>query len=84
MSSGWMMYAVSFLSGAALLVFFAGREPEWAAPLLLALLGVLSAARPRTAAETEGRRRSRGLGRRFGVLAAILGTVLLLRSLGVM
>ena len=84
MTNGGLMYAMSFLSGAALLVFFAGREPEWAAPLILTILGVLSAAVPRATPETErmhGRIRARGGARRLGVLAAILGVFLLLRSL---
>ncbi|HEX6373213.1 MAG TPA: hypothetical protein VF006_30090 [Longimicrobium sp.] len=86
-NGGWLMYMTSFLSGAALLVFFAGREPEWAAPLILTILGVLSAAVPRPTPRTErmhGRIRARGGARRLGVLAAILGMFLLLRALGVM
>jgi hypothetical protein len=85
MNGGGVMYAVSFLSGTVLLLFFAGREPEWAAPLILTILGVLSAAVPRPTRETErmhGRIRARGGARRLGVLAAILGMFLLLRSLG--
>lgn len=86
-SRGSMMYLLSFLSLAALMVWFSEREPEWVAPLMLTLLGVLTALVPRPTPETErihGRIRARGGARRLGVLAAILGMFLLLRALGVM
>lgn len=86
MTNGRMLYVMWFVSLAALLVWFAGREPEWAAPLILMLLGLVTAAMPRPTPETErmhGRIRARGAGRRLGVLAAIIGLFFLLRSLGV-
>jgi uncharacterized membrane protein YfcA len=85
-NGGTLMYVMSFLSGAALLMWFAGREPEWAAPLILLLLGVLTAATPRPVPRTEpGERMRRGrvaARRRLGVVAAVLGAVLLLRAMG--
>ncbi len=78
------MYLLWFLSLAALLVWFSGREPEWVAPLTLMLLGVLTAAGAWFTPRTE-RRGARGAVRlRLGIVAAVLGLVLLLRSLGVM
>ena len=87
MTNGRMIFVMWFVSLAVLLVWFAGREPEWAAPLILLLLGVVTAAMPRPSPETErmrGRIRAPGAGRRLGVVAAIVGLTLLLRSLGVM
>ena len=79
---GSMMYLLSFLTLAALLVWFSGREPEWAAPLTLMLLGVLTAAGSWFTPGTE-RRRMRGAVRlRLGVVAAVLGLVMMLRALG--
>lgn len=78
------MYLLWFLSLAALLVWFSGREPEWVAPLMLMLLGVLTAAGAWFTPRTAGRRARGAVRLRLGVVAAVLGLVLLLRSLGVM
>jgi hypothetical protein len=82
-SRGSMMYLLWFLSLAALLVWFSGREPEWAAPLMLMLLGVLTAVASWFTPGTEPRRARGAVRMRLGVVAAVLGLVLLLRSLGV-
>lgn len=79
---GSMMFLVWFLSLAALLVWFSGREPEWAAPLTLMLLGLLTAAGSWFARGTEPRRLHGAVRLRLGVVAAVLGLVLLLRTLG--
>lgn len=81
---GSMMYLLSFLSLAALLVWFSGREPEWAAPLTLMLLGVVTVAGAWFTPRTEPRRGRGAVRLRLGVVAAVLGLVLLLRALGVM
>ena len=81
---GSMMYLLWFLSLAALLVWFSGREPEWAAPLTLMLLGVLTAAGAWFTPGTEPRRARGAVRLRLGVVAAALGLVLLLRAMGVM
>jgi hypothetical protein len=81
---GSMMYLLSFLSLAALLVWFSGREPEWAAPLTLMLLGVVTVAASWFARGTEPRRARGAVRLRLGIVAAVLGLVLLLRALGVM
>ena len=81
-SRGSVMFLLSFLTLTALLVWFAGRQPEWAAPLMLALLGVLTVAGSWLTRGT-GARRTRGAIRiRLGVVAAVVGVVLLLRTLG--
>jgi hypothetical protein len=81
---GSMMYLLWFLSLAALLVWFSGREPEWVAPLTLMLLGVLTAAGSWFTPGTDPRRARGAIRLRLGVVAAVLGLVLLLRSLGLM
>ncbi|HEX5871828.1 MAG TPA: hypothetical protein VFY65_15475 [Longimicrobium sp.] len=83
-SGGGVMYAVSILSGTVLLLFFSGREPEWAAPLILMMLGVLTVAASALTPKTEPRRARGAVRLRLGVVAAVVGFVLLLRSLGVM
>lgn len=83
-NGGGVMYLMSFLSLAALLVWFSGREPEWAAPLTLMLLGVLTAAGAWFTPGTEPRRARGAVRLRLGVVAAVLGLVLLLRALGMM
>jgi|GEM_PF-6144139 len=81
-SRGSLMFLVSFLSLAGLLVWFSGREPEWAAPLTLMLLGIVTAARAWFTPRTEPRRTRGAIRLRLGVVAAVLGLVLLLRALG--
>ena len=76
------MFLVSFLTLGALLVWFSGREPEWAAPLVLMLLGVVTAAGSWFTPGTEPRRGRGAVRLRLGVVAAVLGLVMLLRSLG--
>lgn len=83
-SRGSMMYLLSFVTLAGLLVWFSGREPEWAAPLTLMLLGVLTAAGAWFTPRTEPRRMRGAVRLRLGVVAAVLGLVMLLRSLGVL
>jgi uncharacterized membrane protein len=79
---GAVMYLFSFLTLAALLVWFSGREPEWAAPLTLMLLGMVTAAGAWFTPRTEPRRMRGALRLRLGVVAAVLGLVMLLRALG--
>jgi hypothetical protein len=79
-----VMFLLWFVSLAGLLVWFSGREPEWAAPLLLMLLGVLTAAGSWVARGNEPRRWRGAVRLRLGVVAAVLGLVLLLRALGMM
>ncbi len=81
-SRGSVMFLMSFLSLAALLVWFSGREPEWAAPLTLMLLGVVTAAGSWFTPRTEPRRARGAVRLRLGIVAAVLGLVLLLRALG--
>jgi uncharacterized membrane protein len=81
-SRGSVMFLMSFLTLTALLIWFAGRQPEWAAPLMLTLLGVLTVA-VSWFTRGNGPRRARGAIRlRLGIVAAVLGVVLLLRTLG--
>jgi hypothetical protein len=80
-------YLVAFLAGAALLVWAAVRGPEWAGPLVLVCLGLLSAAVPRPTPETErleGAPRARRSVRRISLFATVVGLVLLMRALGVL
>jgi uncharacterized membrane protein YfcA len=81
---GSMMFFLWFLSLAALLVWFSGREPEWAAPLTLMLLGVVTVAASWFGRGTEPRRGRGAIRLRLGIVAAVLGLVLLLRALGLM
>ena len=81
-SRGSVMFVLSFVSLAALLVWFSGREPEWAAPLTLMLLGVLTAAGAWFTPRTEPRRLRGAVRLRLGVVAAVVGLVMLLRALG--
>jgi hypothetical protein len=81
------MYLAAFLAGAALLVFFAARGPDWAGPLVLVCLGLLSAAVPRPTSETvrvDGAPRARRSVRRISLFATVLGVALLMRSLGLL
>ena len=81
-SRGSVMFLMSFLTLTALLVWFSGRPPEWAAPLLLTLLGVLSLAGSWLSRGTNPRGARGAIRLRLGVVAAVVGVVLLLRSLG--
>jgi uncharacterized membrane protein len=81
-SRGSVMYLFSFLTLAALLVWFSGREPEWVAPLTLMLLGVVTAAGAWFTSGAEPRRLRGALRLRLGVVAAVVGLVILLRTLG--
>ncbi|HEY0016063.1 MAG TPA: hypothetical protein VGC13_07075 [Longimicrobium sp.] len=81
-SRGSIIFLIWFASLAALLVWFSGREPEWAAPLTLMLLGVLTAAGAWFTPGTEPRRVRGGVRLRLGVVAAVLGLMMLLRALG--
>jgi uncharacterized membrane protein YfcA len=81
-SRGSVMFLMSFLTLTALLIWFAGRQPEWAAPLMLTLLGVLTVAGSWFTPRTEPRRTQGAIRIRLGLVAAVLGAVLLLRTLG--
>lgn len=79
----WLVAA--FVAGAALLVWAAVRGPEWAGPLVLVCLGLLSFAIPRPTPETErihGAAPARRSVRRVSLFATVVGLVLLMRALG--
>jgi hypothetical protein len=81
------IYLAAFVAGAALLVWATVRGPEWAGPLGLVCLGLLSAAVPRPtqqAERLEGAPRARRSVRRISLFATVVGFVLLLRALGVL
>jgi hypothetical protein len=83
--NGARLYLVAFLAGAALLVWAVARGPEWAGPLVLVCLGLLSAAVPRPTPETErmhGAAPARRSVRRVSLFATVVGLVLLMRALG--
>jgi hypothetical protein len=69
------MLVAAFAVGGALLVWATLWGPAWAAPLVLACLGLLSAAVPRA---NGGRRPVR----RASFYATVLGLALLARALG--
>lgn len=67
------LYIAVFVVGALALVWATLRGPAWAAPLVLVILGLLSAVAPRA---------TPGPVRRTSLFAIVLGMALLARALG--